>query len=1054
MPQSRRGRRAAVPALCCCEGGHGVGTVRAGRDVVLLVLLLVAAGLGLVGCDVADRDTTARTEPAPPSPAAAVCGVADTAAISVTGDSRPPVRVRVLPGTGMVSALVVLGARLYVLDAAAGSIRVLTPDGAALSTVSLGGPVGSSLAVDHEGSLFVVRSGSTVVKLAAEGAEIWARDVGAPIEGLFTVGKGSGFRLGVVRRGTDGSDLFDGRGVPVGRSNIQGRVFSPTADGGLLSTDGNYVRRYDAAGVETLVFGDSRKANDPSPTGSPFHFYLLGGAVVAPDGTVFVADATRGIHATSPEGFYRGTAIDAAVGSLTEQSWLAIIDHRVYFAAGGRFNRTQTVGWLSFDDLAELARAPKAPPLILGFGAGLLTDVPGQYFPPGSAPAVHARFDPWWQRHGKELTLRYTVRDWRQVVRDVEVAPTAVTLPSTESGLRRIPLAVPAARAGAYEVDARLETATGGVIGSTCLRYTVGAANHRLDFSTLPPGSDWGGPGPARGVALAGDLGTGGLRGRLEWSKLLPDPTGRMRFEVYDELYANAAREAAARGVAFWVQVGEGGPVEKALVENGRWEQRVAELVSHYRGRIPAWEAWNEPKDHYPAEAYVSKVLAPFSRAVRSADPGAKVIGGSTAGIPLDYWRDIISSGGAALLDIVGIHPYTGHNRSWEEHGTPQAIQQLKEILASGGAGSKPIWNTESGFWGDGPSNYYSHGDKVARALLWQRVLGIERWSYFLLEGGYGDYGFSYSLIQGASEPDFVKPAALAAMTASSAIEGRPFTGFSETGIPHAYAAIFGSRPGGSDSVVAVWTDDLEIMSDVTVRAAGGPAMLIATDVLGATSELDVTPGRRTSLALSGSPVYVTAPTGAGVRIKPVKRTGPNLAAAREGTSVTATSSTLTNPPESATDGLSQAGNRGDLPEVSAWASAPNDPVPALVVRLHRPAKLDRILVSTHSLGSIVPGLRNYDVAIQGSKGRWVTVARVRDQFHARRRLIVFSRRQVRAIRVTVSAVNFGGVAGGLQPWSWRTDEMSLSDERLPWYGPAVVTELEAYGDPSRAGRA
>lgn len=1031
-----------------------MGTVRAGGEVVLL---LVAAVLGLVGCDVTNSDTIARAEmaPSPPSsPAAAVCGVADTATISLTVDPRPPVRVRSLPGTGTVSAVVAVGSRLYVLDAAAGSIRVLTPDGEALGTVLLGGAVGSSLAVDDEGSVFVVRSGSRVVKLSAGGTETWAQNVGAPIEGLFTLGKGSAFRLGVVRRGTVGSDLFDGRGVPAGRSNIRGRVFSPTADGGLLSTDGSYVRRYDADGVETLVFGDSRKANDPSPTGGPFHFYLLGGAVVAPGGTVYVADAGRGIHATSPEGFYRGTAIDATVGNLTEQSWLATIDDRVYFAAGGRFNRTQTVAWLSFNDLAELARAPKPPPLILGFGAGLLTDVPGQYFPPGVAPSIHARFDPWWQRHGKEVTLRYTVRHWRQVVRNAEVAPIQITLPSTDSGLQRIPLAVPPARAGAYEVDARLETATGGVVGSTCLRYTVGAADHRLDFSTLPAGSDWGGPGPARGVALAGQLGTGGLRGRLEWSKLLPDPMGRMHFEVYDELYANAAREAAARGVAFWVQVGEGGPVEKALVENGRWGQRVAELVSHYRGRIPAWEAWNEPKDHYPAEAYVSKVLAPFSRAVRSADPGAKVIGGSTAGIPLDYWRDIISSGGASLLDIVAIHPYTGHNRSWEEHGIPQAIQQLKEILASGGAGSKPIWNTESGFWGDGPSNHYSHGDKAARAFLWQRVLGIERWSYFLLEGGYGDYGFSYSLIQGASEPDFVKPAALAVMTASAAIEGRPFNGFWETEIPHAYAAVFGSRPGGSDSVVAVWTDDLEIMGDLTVPAAGGAATVIATDVQGDTIELDVAPDRRTPLALSGSPVYLRVPTGAGVRIKPAKRTGPNLAAARQGTSVTATSSTLTNPPDSATDGLSHAANRGDLPEVSAWASAPGDPVPALVVRLNRPAQLDRILVSTHSLGSVVPGLRNYDVAIQATRGRWVTVARVRDQFHARRRLIVFSRRQVRAIRVTVSAVNFGGVAGGLQPWSWRTDERSLGDPRLPWYGPAVVTELEAYGDPLRAGRA
>ncbi len=983
-----------------------------------------------------------------------LCGVVDLKSVTAPTMAPPTNPVHVGPGGFAVSSLVAANDEIHVLDVGTQTVRRFTLDGAILGEVAVPFRLAApSMVVDPDGNLYLAKYPATLVKLTPTGQVLWSREaaVTQEIDGVFATGTGSSLRIGVVGRGEPGSALFDLSGSPTARSQITGTSFSPAPDGGLVTTDGRYVRRYDGTGSLVSTFGDARTGNDPAPTGGPHHFYQQGGAVVLGDGTTYVADATRGIAVTSSEGFHRGTVPDEALGFLTERSALAVSGERLYFAAGGRFNANQHVAWISLADLAVLGAWPKAPASVLGYGAGLTTGVTGNYFVPGRAATLTASFDPWWARHAPDLRLAYTVRDRRQILAGTTPSATELALPTTAAGLANMPLTLPASLPGFYEVDARLLDGSGAVIGATCLTYTVGAPGQRLDFATLPPGADFGGPTPARGVALADVLGTGNFRAPVDWSQLLPDIAGPMRFEAYDGPFADAAREAAARQVAFHVQVGVGGPVEKALVQNGTWGARVKELVAHFKGTVSVWEAWNEPNLTYgSAEDYVAKVLRPFSEAVKSVDPAVRVIGGSVVGMDLGYYDAIGRAGGFSLMDVVAIHPYTGHNRSWEEQGTPASIQRLRTILATYGAQDKPVWNTESAWWADGPANYLSQADKAARALIWMRALGVERWSYFMMEGGYGDYGFSYSLIQSASQPDdYVKPAALATMTAAAQMEGRPFSAMVDTGIPHVYAASFGADPEGNDSVVAAWTDDLAL--DLTLVAEGttSPVDMLATDVLGAATTVTLAPGQPVPLALSGSPVYLTVPTGARLRIAAVDPFGINVAAAAAGATATASSANAANPPARAIDGVGDAGEQGDLPGLSAWASAPGDASPSLTVKLSQATEVNRVLVSTHSIGSIVPGLRTYDVSVQDQAGAWTTVGAIDDQFFARRRLISFAPRLATAIRVSVRSVNYGGLAGGLKPWFWATDAASAADASSPWYGPAVVYEVEAFAGGS-----
>ena len=1027
------------------------GASRAGRAQIMSAVGMVVAAIVLT----ASSAPTDRPAAAPQAvatsrpPAASVCGVADLA--TVTAPAQPPAGspVRVVSGGSAVSSLVgavlATGPRLYALDFGGSAdrpprVRSIGTDGTVHSSFTLPLLATPALAADAGGNVYVARAPNDVVKFGPTGAVVWSATFDHVVDGLYLVGAGDNLRVGVVERTRRGSWLLDSTGARVGSSLVTGTAFTPTPDGGLLATDGAYVRRYSASGAEQLVFGDRRVANDPQHTGGPLHFYQQGGAAVGHDGTLYVADATVGIHAASPEGFHRGVAADDRLGHLSERSWLVPLDGRLFFSAGGRFNPNQTVSSVSFPELAALVAEPKRPRPVLGFGAGLESGAVGQYVPPGAVPSVWASFDPWWSAPvaAKGLSLTYTVRERKQVLAGQVPTETRRTLPADAVSLAKVALTLPDARPGAYEVDARLVTSAGEVVGATCFRYTVGAPGHRLDFAALPAGVDTGGPAPARAVALAGQLGLGGVRARVEWSKLMPDPAAALDFSAYDKAFRDAARDAAARGVGFWVQVGEGG-VERQLVTNGTWEGRVGELVTHFAGVVSGWEAWNEPNHTFgAADAYVTQVLKPFARAVRSADPDAKVIGGSTLRVDLPYWRGIIAAGGLPFVDIVAVHPWTGHNRSWEEQGTPAAIEALKAELAAAGAGSKPIWDTESAWWSDGPGNTYAQADNVARGVLWGRALGIERWSYHIPEGSWGDYGLSYSLIEATAQPDFVKPAALAVMTATDQTAGRPFTGNVTTGVPHTQAFGFGERPGAATKVVALWSDGLDVPVAVTTNKA---ATVTVTDLLGQATPTAFSANQARTIAASASPVYLSAPSGVQVRLAPTGRAfGTNVAAASAGAKVGASTATAENGAALAVDGRSDAADGGDLPGLSAWASAPGDLSRTLTVALPKATTVDRVLVSGHSVGSLVPGLRDFDVEVQARNGTWERFG-VRDQFHTRRRLVSFPARQVMAIRLTVHDVNFGGLAGGLRPWFWLPDAAGS-----PWYGPAAVYEVEAFG--------
>ena len=87
---------------------------------------------------------------------------------------------------------------------------------------------------------------------------------------------------------------------------------------------------------------------------------------------------------------------------------------------------------------------------------------------------------------------------------------------------------------------------------------------------------------------------------------------------------------AARRGVAVLGTLGSNDEWPEFANDKGgfkldKWEEYVGQVVSHYRGRVRAWEIWNEPNYEF-APDYYAQMLKRGAEAIKRADPSASVV--------------------------------------------------------------------------------------------------------------------------------------------------------------------------------------------------------------------------------------------------------------------------------------------------------------------------------------------------------------------------------------------------------------------------------------------
>ena len=159
---------------------------------------------------------------------------------------------------------------------------------------------------------------------------------------------------------------------------MKGTLFTPAPDGGLVSTDGRYVRKYNANLRALFHFGGT--GTGAHPVAGQFDFYLQGAAVQLRDGRYLVADAGHGLELFSSSGNLLGTLTDAQLGLLTQRDALTLDGGTLYLATGGPFSAAQRVSRMPLASAVSqaLAPGPSTPPL--GIGAGVRLSAAASYF--------------------------------------------------------------------------------------------------------------------------------------------------------------------------------------------------------------------------------------------------------------------------------------------------------------------------------------------------------------------------------------------------------------------------------------------------------------------------------------------------------------------------------------------------------------------------------------------------------------------------------------------------------------------------------------------------
>jgi len=176
---------------------------------------------------------------------------------------------------------------------------------------------------------------------------------------------------------------------------------------------------------------------------------------------------------------------------------------------------------------------------------------------------------------------------------------------------------------------------------------------------------------------------------------------------VYSPCWASSAPETLKQGCGSgWWGRGVGAYPPN---HNSDYGDAMAFLAARYRGRVAAWELWNEPNlDGFwnspdPARDYANLVKATYPR-IKSADPGATVVAGAMADAAWSFTRDLYRAGIKGSFDALSIHPYSGDNSPLDPlsdayvHGSfVRGVPAVRQVMADNGD-DRPMWLTEFGY--------------------------------------------------------------------------------------------------------------------------------------------------------------------------------------------------------------------------------------------------------------------------------------------------------------------------------------------------------------------
>lgn len=240
-----------------------------------------------------------------------------------------------------------------------------------------------------------------------------------------------------------------------------------------------------------------------------------------------------------------------------------------------------------------------------------------------------------------------------------------------------------------------------------------------------------------RSLDAVNEAGFSWIRVQVRWSSIEPTP-GVYRFDHLDRL-VDRARQRNIRVMASvlkaptWATADGSTGLPEDVEPFGAVTQRLAE---HFRGRIDAYEIWNEQNLAFETGGYVDvgryvDVLKAGYQGVKAADSNAIVVFGGLS--PTGVNDPTIAIDDAAYLsqlyayndgeakqyyDVLGTHPGSACNppdtswpdnpgcaAGWRDHNSHyfRRVEDIRQVMIANGEEHKQIWLTEFG-WSSSPT--------------------------------------------------------------------------------------------------------------------------------------------------------------------------------------------------------------------------------------------------------------------------------------------------------------------------------------------------------------
>ncbi len=256
-------------------------------------------------------------------------------------------------------------------------------------------------------------------------------------------------------------------------------------------------------------------------------------------------------------------------------------------------------------------------------------------------------------------------------------------------------------------------------------------------------------------------------------------------------------------------------------------------FARRYRGRVAAWEIWNEP--NLPAswrgtvEQYVELLSATYT-VLKEIDPTVTVVAPCTVGPgdlsnPASFvdlaWIERFLQFRRPVFDVFSFHPYEGR-KSPEQSGLADTVRRLQGLLRTAGRPPR-IWITEQGWASDGINPVIDDVQQarlLVRAYLLGQAAGIERFFWYDARNdgpALDDRESNFGLLR----RDFSAKAAYRALTVLASLVGN--RRFARTlSAPDGISALQFDGVAGQAPVVTVWSPRRAARLGVAIGNAGG----------------------------------------------------------------------------------------------------------------------------------------------------------------------------------------------------------------------------------------